>query len=75
MIHIVTSKDGVQLVTESDERTVPFDQALAARSTAAELVAQGDFTRLHDGEEIFYEVAGPAERRAAFRLIQGGRRD
>ncbi|HWX31230.1 MAG TPA: hypothetical protein VNZ53_27800, partial [Steroidobacteraceae bacterium] len=66
-----------------DERTVPFDRALAARSTAADLVAQGDFQIVRSlddllipGEEFIWEaprIASPAERRAAFRLIQGGK--
>jgi len=81
--HIVTSRDGFQLVTESDERTVPFDRALASTSLAADLVAQGDFTivtSLDDlpvaGEEFIWEaprIASPAERRAAFRVIKGGK--
>jgi hypothetical protein len=83
MKHIVTSRDGIKLVTESDERTVPFDCALAATLTAAELVAQGDFQIVESldllipGEEYYFtapRIAGPEERRAAFRLIQGGRK-
>lgn len=78
MIHVVTSKDGVSLATESDARTVPFDRALAARSTAEELIAQGDFWIVQSLDDLLVpeeqpRIASPAERRASFRLIQGGK--
>jgi hypothetical protein len=46
MKHIVTSSDGVQLLTNSDERTVAFDQKYASTHPADWLEAQGDFIRL-----------------------------
>lgn len=78
MKHIVTSKDGVQFITESDERTVPFDRALASTSLAVDLEAQGDFTRLQDLgeitlEETYFSPQTPEERRAAFYVIKGGK--
>ena len=83
MKHIVTSKDGVQLVTESDERTARYDRLFASKLTAEQLVAHGDFQiveplgELIPGEEYYFtpppRIASPAERRAAFHLIQGGK--
>jgi hypothetical protein len=80
MLHFVTSKDGVVFSVESDARSVVADQRYARERSAAELEQQGDFSRarLVNGLiEIPPEVpriAGPLERRAAFRVIQGGRR-
>ena len=80
MKHIVTSSDGIQFVVNSHERSVAFDRTFASRQPAAVLETHGDFTRVKSlddlltPEEIFLpRIAGPAERRAAFRLIRGGK--
>lgn len=72
MKHIVTSRDNVQFVVNSDARTVPFDQSFAAARMAEALDTNPDFSRLGAGP-LEPLPPSPAERRAAFRLIQGGR--
>ena len=72
MKHIVTSSDNVKFVVDSDERSIPFDRALAAGSLSAELAQQGDFIPLGAGSLEPYAPT-PAERRASFRVIVGGR--
>jgi hypothetical protein len=79
--HIVKSREGVLFVVESEQRTVPYDIAFAQARPAAELRQHGDFTELHDIGQISATVVadktprivGPQERRAAFRLIKGGK--
>lgn len=79
---IVTSKDGHQFLVETMDSAVAYERHYAKQHTAAELEKHGDFTRLHDlGEVILSEaeyveaprIASPAERRAAFRVIKGGK--
>jgi hypothetical protein len=87
--HLVISKDGVTFAVNSDPRSVAFDQAFAKSKTAAELVAHGDFTQVKSLDDLFTEeeaapefvfeapkvprISGPLEKRAALRLIKGGK--
>lgn len=89
MKHIVKSKDGVQFVVESDPRSAAYDQHYAACRFANVLETNPDFVRLHDigqligqpladtaAPEFVFEaprIAGPLERRAAFKVIKGGK--
>jgi hypothetical protein len=84
MIHIVTSFDGVQFVTNSSPKSVAFDRLYASKWMASELEKQGGFIRLKSLDDLaagpydieFVQVpriAGPLERRAAFRVIKGGK--
>jgi hypothetical protein len=83
MIAIVKSRDGVEFTVEcADQRTAGFDLAFAAARPASELARHGDFTRLPPlrdvlaDEEFVFDgprIAGPLERRAAFRVIKGGK--
>lgn len=77
MKHIVTSSDNVKFVVDSDERSIPFDRALAAGTASAELAQHSDFIQLYDMSELYGpllpHVPTPAERRASFRVILGGR--
>jgi len=81
MRHIVTSKDGIQFAVESAERTVMYDIAYASATPAAELAAHGDFSEIKSlddliaPEEYYFapRIAGPLERRAAFKVIKGGK--
>jgi hypothetical protein len=82
MIHIVTSSDGVPFTTNSSPKSIAFDKLYASKFTAAGLEKHGDFTRLDlhpvsgpfDIEFVQVpRIAGPLERRAAFRVIKGGK--
>lgn len=80
MKHIVTSRDHIQFVVESDPRSVIADQAFALQRTATELESNTDFFRVRSLDDVFGPLVveaprppTPTERRAAFRLIQGGR--
>lgn len=48
MKHIVTSRDGIQFVVDSEERSVQFDRVFAARQPAEVLEKHGDFVRIYD---------------------------
>jgi hypothetical protein len=43
---IVRSSDGVEFAVETDRRAVPWELAFAARYTAAQLAAHGDYVRV-----------------------------
>jgi hypothetical protein len=79
MKHIVKSLEGIEFVVESDQRTAPFDIAFAKARPAAELERHGDFARVSGSKELIPfvallpRIAGPEERRKAFRLIRGGK--
>lgn len=81
MNHLVTSKDGIQFVVESAEKSVAYDRAYAQTHTAAELAAHGDFQQVKSlddllAPEYIFEaprISGPLEKRAAFRVIKGGK--
>jgi hypothetical protein len=80
MKHIVKSREGIEFAVESDRRTVTFDIAFAAARPAAELRQHGDFFELHNidlarlvSEDPTPRIVGPLERRAAFRVIPGGK--
>lgn len=83
MKHIVKSREGVEFVVESEPRTAPFDIAFAQARPAAELELHGDFQRVSGGREVSLispefvfeapRIVGPLERRAAFKVIKGGK--
>jgi hypothetical protein len=87
MRHLVTSSDGANFVVDSaNELSKIADRDYARGKTAAELIAHGDFepTRTVNSWDAFVEALGrgpklltgpptPAQRRAQFRLIRGGR--
>jgi hypothetical protein len=80
MKHIVKSREGVEFMVESSDRTVAYDIAFAAARPAVELRLHGDFTELYDidlaalvAEDPSPRIVGPQERRAAFRVIPGGK--
>jgi hypothetical protein len=77
--HIVKSSDGVEFVVESYPNSVAFDQVWAATLPAEQLKAHGDFVELTDLSQLAPSycdtprICGPLERRAALRLIPGGK--
>ena len=82
MITIVTSSDGVQFAVQShNAATARFDKAAAATLTAAQLSANPDFQQVKSLEDLLApefvfsapRIAGPLERRAAFKVIKGGK--
>jgi hypothetical protein len=80
MKHIVKSREGIEFVVESEPRTAPFDIAFAKARPAAELRLHGDFIETHDidlealvAPDPQPRIVGPLERRAAFKLIKGGK--
>lgn len=81
MKHIVKSREGIEFVVESEPRTAPFDIAFAKARPASELELHGDFQRVSSSralvapEFVFQapRIVGPLERRAAFRVIKGGK--
>jgi hypothetical protein len=78
MRHLVTSKDGVSFAVDSDPRSIPFEQAFASVMTAEHLAAHEGFVRADAlaVEEHYFSaprISGPLEKRAAFRVIEGGK--
>jgi hypothetical protein len=81
MKHIVKSREGIEFVVESEPRSVVYDVLFALARPAAELELHGDFQRVSDSrplvapEFVFHapRIVGPLERRAAFKVIKGGK--
>lgn len=83
MKHIVKSREGIEFVVESESRSVVYDVLFALARPAAELELHGDFQRVRGGREVSLispefvfeapRIVGPLERRAAFKLIKGGK--
>lgn len=81
---IVTSSDDVQFVVRTSGAARGYEQTYARTQTAAELALNSDFTRLSDldaapllAPELVFaapRIASPQERRAAFRIIDGGKK-
>jgi hypothetical protein len=69
---LVTSADGVEFAVTT---TAPsYDRAYAARTPAAELAKNSDFVQAQSVEDLARPpIVGPLDRRATFRLIQGGK--
>lgn len=79
---LVESKDGVTFaVATASFQAAAFERAYAAKTLAAELAKNSDFTRVKSLDDLLPpeeyvvapRIAGPAERRAAFRVIKGGK--
>lgn len=81
MKHIVSSRDNIQFVVESDSRSIQFDQAYALVRTSEELSQNSDFIRINSlddvGGPLSPEKPSLTDRKAAFRakfrVVQGGR--
>jgi hypothetical protein len=84
MKHVVTSQDGVQFVVQSDERTVAYDRAFAARQPAAVLAQHSDFAPVNGAQSVPSDTAidlavliapdpAPVRPRPQLRIIQGGK--
>lgn len=77
MKHIVKSREGIEFVVESDPKSAAYDVTFAAMRPAAELALHGDFVKVGEAApEFVFEgprIVGPLERRAAFKVIKGGK--
>ncbi len=80
---VVTSKDGIQFaVATASPQHAAYDRAYAAKTLSTELAKNSDFTQVKSlddllgPEEYLYEaprISSPLERRAAFKVIKGGK--
>lgn len=79
MVHQVKSSDGVLFWVESADGTIAFDRVFAATKTSSELAAHGDFSQIKSmddlipPEEYYFSAKSPAQRRAEFTVIKGGK--
>lgn len=62
----VTSKDGVQFIVATDQKSVPFEKAFAAKFTADELSQNEDFLR----SVSVTEAPGPTDETPVERIAE-----
>lgn len=76
---LVASRDQIIFRVESNARNAPFERVYAARSMAAELEQQTDFTRVRSLDDLVphgpsvTDLPEPPAARPRLMLIQGGR--